>query len=80
MEMDFDIDLFIYAIEKNKENYLFELWKLQYPQMDKENFENFTDYKNRLLKKQETKNKTTEKTYEEIEKEMKEVEKAFGRR
>ena len=80
MDMDFDIDLFIYAIEKNKENDLFELWKLQYPQMDKENFENFADYKNRLLKKQASKNQTSKKTYEEIEKEMKEVEKAFGRR
>ena len=75
MDMDFDIDLFIYAIEKDKENKLWELWKLQYPQMDKESFITFEEYKNKNIKKQ-----TTQKTYEEIEKEMEEVEKAFGRR
>lgn len=75
MDMDFDIDLFIYAIEKDKENKLWELWKLQYPQMDKESFITFEEYKNKNIKKQ-----TTKKTYEEIEKEMEEVEKAFGRR
>ena len=75
MDMDFDIDLFIYAIEKDKENKLWELWKLQYPQMDEESFITFEEYKNKNIKKQ-----TTQKTYEEIEKEMEEVEKAFGRR
>ena len=75
MDMDFNVDLFIYAIEKDKENKLWELWKLQYPQMDKENYISFEEYKNKNIKKQ-----TSNKTYEEIEKEMEEVEKAFGRR
>lgn len=70
--MDFSIDLFTYALEKNMENELFDMWKLQFPKMDKETFISFEDYKAKLMTK-----KHTQISYEDIEKEMAKVEKAF---
>mgnify|MGYP007069478687 CR=1 FL=1 len=57
------------------ENELFDMWKLQFPNMDKENFISFEDYKNKLIVK-----KHTEISYEDIEKEMLLVEKSFAER
>jgi hypothetical protein len=75
MDMDFSLDIFIYALEKNMENDLFEMWKLQFPNMDRESFISFEDYKNKLISK-----KHTEISYEDIEKEMAKVEKTFNER
>lgn len=73
MNLDFNIDLYIYALEKNTENELFDMWKLQFPNMDKETFISFEDYKKKIIKN----NNHTQISYEEIEKEMEKVEKAF---
>ena len=73
MEMDFSIDLIIYAFEKNTENELYDLWKLQFPNMDKESFVSFEDYKKKVM----TNRNYTKISYEEIEIEMEKVEKAF---
>jgi hypothetical protein len=75
MDMDFTIDLIIYALEKNSENDLFEMWKLQFPNMNKENYISFKDYKDKFISK-----KHTEMSNEDIEKEMAKVEKAFAER
>jgi len=75
MDIDFNLEIFIHAIEKNVENDLWEMWKLQFPNMDKETFISFEDYKNKLKNKQYTK-----KSYEAIEKEMEQVERAFKER
>jgi hypothetical protein len=72
MELDFNIDLFTYAFEKNADNVLWEMWKLQFPNMDKETFISFEDYKTNIMTR-----KHTEISYEDIEKEMDLVEKAF---
>jgi hypothetical protein len=75
MDMDFSIDLIIYAIEKDIENELLRMWELQFPNMDKESFISFEDYKSKLMSKKHTKI-----SYEDIEKEMEQVEKAFAER
>ena len=75
MHMDFSLELIMYALEKNMENEIFEMWKLQFPQMTEENFISFYDYKNSMLTKKHTKI-----SYEEIELEMLRVEKAFEER
>jgi len=75
MDIDFNLDLIMYALEKNRENDLWEMWKLQYPNMDKETFISFEDYKGK-----ETNKKHTKLSYEEIEKEMLKVEQAFAER
>lgn len=75
MDMDFSIDLIIYALEKDRENKIFEMWKLQFPNMDSETFISFEDYRIKAMSK-----RTTEISYEEIEKEMELVEKAFAER
>lgn len=53
---------------------LWEVWKLQYPNMNEENFISFKDYKKKNTIQQ--KNKVSEISYEDIEKEMNEVIKA----
>lgn len=73
MDMDFNLDLITYALEKNMENDLWDMWKLQFPNMDKERFISFEDYKKKSINSK----KHTEISYEEIEKEMEKVEKAF---
>lgn len=75
MDMDFTMELYIYAIEQTQENNMWDLWKLQYPLMTKENYISFEDYKNKNVVKKHTK-----KSYEEIEKEMQQVENAFSER
>lgn len=63
--------LLIKAREQEYENNLWDLWKLQYPQMDKESFISFADYKKEYeIKKM---NNFTEISYEEIEKEINQV-------
>ena len=76
--MDFNIDLFIYALETNHNNNLWELWKMQYGhlvKMSKEEFISFQKYTNKPETKIDKK-----LSYEEIEKEMAQVEKAFEER
>ena len=73
--MDFTIELFVHALEKNMENDLYEVWKLQYPQMTKETFISFEDYKDKRMSK-----KHTNKSFEDIEKEMLMLENAFSER
>lgn len=75
MDMDFSMDLITYALEKNMENELFEMWKLQFPNMDKETYISFEDYK--VKSTSQNYNTNTKITYAEIEKEMAKVEKAF---
>lgn len=75
MDMYFSMDLFIYAIEKNTENEIWETWKLQYSKMNTEDFISYENYKKQIITKQHT-----EKTYEEIEIEMAKVEQAFAER
>lgn len=74
MDLDFNVDLFIYALEKNTENELFEMWKLQFPNMDKESYISFDDYKKKII----TNKNYSKISYEEIENEMEKVEKAFA--
>ena len=53
------------AYIKKQENIMWENWKLQYPLMNKETYISFEDYKKKSITR-----KTTQITYEEIEKEM----------
>lgn len=76
MEMDFSLDLIIYALDKATENELWEYWKLNVLK-DKENFISFEDYKAKFVKKDY---KSSDVSYEEIEEEMAKVEKAFQER
>jgi|GEM_PF-3197952 len=81
MEMEFSLDLFVYALEKNVENSQFEMWKVQFNdamQISREDFISFIEYKETLKTKRIE--KATEISYEEIEKEMELVEKAFERK
>jgi hypothetical protein len=59
------------AKEKKYEDDLWEMWTLQYPQMDKESFISFKDYKKQNMIRQE--NRGSQISYEEIENEMNEV-------
>jgi hypothetical protein len=63
------------AYKKEQEDSLWEVWKLQFPNMDKETFISFEDYKAKFMDR-----KHTEISYEEIETEMAKVEKAFAER
>ena len=63
--MDFTIELFIHAIEKNRENDLWDMWKLQYPLMSKESYVSFENYKKTSIIQ-----KTTKISYEDIQNEM----------
>ena len=53
------------AYIKKQENIMWENWKLQYPLMNKETYISFEDYKKKSITR-----KTTQITYEEIEKEI----------
>ena len=79
MDLDFSIDLIVYALEKNMENDIFEMWKLQYPQMEKETFISFEDYLEDYKANYKVK-KHTAKSVEEIEDEMLKVVKSYERR
>ena len=57
--------LLVKAFEKEQEDGLWGMWKLQFPNMTKENYVSFEDYKARLSNP-----KHTEKTTEEIINEM----------
>lgn len=73
--MDFTIEIFTHALEKNMENDLFENWKMQYPHMTEETFISFADYKAERMTRPHT-----IKTDEEIAAEMLRVENAFSER
>jgi hypothetical protein len=72
MDLDFNIELFTYALEKSRENDLWEMWKLQFPGWDKESYISFEDYKAKFMFK-----KHTTISYEDIEKEMDRVVKSY---
>lgn len=72
MDMDFSIDIIIYALEKNTENEIFDMWKLQFPNMTKESYISFEEYKAKLISK-----KHTEISCEDIEREIDKVVKAY---
>ena len=57
--------LLVKAFEKEQEDGLWEMWKLQFPNMTKENYVSFGDYKAKLSSP-----KHTEKTAEGIINEM----------
>lgn len=63
------IDYIVYAVEQEKEQAAWELWKTLYPFMAMEWLKNikFEDFKNKLFQKQY---KYTQKSLEEIEEEM----------
>lgn len=63
------IDYIVYAIEQEKEQAAWELWKTLYPFMAIEWLKNikFEEFKNNLFKKQY---RYSQKSLEEIEKEM----------
>lgn len=42
------MDLILKAMEKSKEERLFQQWVVQLPMMDKETFVSFADYKDRV--------------------------------
>lgn len=67
--------LLIEAYNQKQEDDLFEMWKLQFPNMDKETFISFDEYKVKLMAR-----KHTEITYDDIEKEMDKVIKAYEER
>lgn len=69
--------LLIKASEKENENFIFDLWKTLYPKMmlGHIDFMDFNTYKEKLMSKK----KTSDKSYEEIEKEMDQVIAAFER-
>jgi hypothetical protein len=75
LDLEFNIDLILYALEKETEKILWEMWLLKYQHMDKDNFINFEDFKNKALKQN-----CTNKSYKEIEKEMKKIVKMHERR
>ncbi len=63
------VDYLIYAIEQEKEQAAWELWTIIYPYMYMRwiDFIKFEEFKNKLFQKQY---KYTQKSLEEIEKEM----------
>lgn len=63
------VDYLLYAIEQEKEQAAWELWKTLYPFMAMEWLKNikFEDFKNKLFQKQY---RYTQKSLEEIEQEM----------
>jgi hypothetical protein len=76
MEFDFTLDIITHALEKSKEKDLWENYKLQYPQMNKENYFSFTEYKDDQMG--HSFKKHSQISYEEIEAEMQKVENAFS--
>lgn len=67
------IKLLIKAYEKEQTNNLWDMWLIQFANMDKENYISFEDYKNKLISKNHT-----QISYKDIEKEMDLVEKTFA--
>lgn len=69
MDLPININLINHAIEQEKEQYAWELWKSMYPNMMAgfQKFIRFEDFKAKLFQKQY---QYTEKTSEEIEEEM----------
>lgn len=72
MDLDFSIDLIVYAFKKDIEQTAWELWISKYPWMDEENFISFDEFKAGLFEREHT-----EISYEDIENEMDRVVKAY---
>jgi len=72
MDMEFSMELINYALQKNLENELWDIWKLKYPNMDKDSFISFADYKAQAMLPPATK-----LSYEQIETEMEKVIRSF---
>lgn len=72
MDLPFCISYIEYALEKEKEQYAWDLWKSIYPDMMKGHMDyiSFNDFNNILYSKQY---KYTSKTSEEIEQEFSEI-------
>ena len=62
--------LVVGALEKEKENWAWDMWLTLYPNMDKNTFKSFEQYKAELFKPI---TKTTEKTSEQIMQEFEKV-------
>lgn len=69
MDLPFSLEYILHALEKENEQYSWELWKSLYPDMTNGNlkFVSFEEFKNKLTIKKE---KYTQKTNEEIMAEM----------
>lgn len=69
LDLSFNMSYIEYALEKEKEDTVFDLWKSIYPQMMIGNmdFISFEDFKNKIYSK---KYKYSVKTNDEIEKEF----------
>lgn len=65
--MSVAVEYLIYAVEQEKEKAAWELWCGMYPFMTKETFIKFEDFKAKLFQRQY---RYTQKSLEEIEKEM----------
>lgn len=46
--MDIGLDLILKAMEKSRDERLFQQWVAQLPWMDKENFVSFSDYRDKV--------------------------------
>ena len=78
--MEFDIEIFEYAMKKEHENNLFEMWKIQYfNRMQLDKYIDFEEYKKECTKDKEI-NNHTKISYEQVEIEMEQVEAAFKRK
>lgn len=69
MDLPFSLEYILHAIEKENEQYSWDLWKTLYPDMTVGNlkFVSFEEFRNKLTIKKE---KYTQKTNEEIVSEM----------
>jgi len=78
--MEFDIEIFRYAIERNEDNDLLDMWKIQNTDnMQLPEHMSFKDFKAELIEKQ-INSTHTNISYEEIETEMEKVMKAFEKK
>ena len=78
MDLDFNLELFIYAFEQTIENDLYASWCMQYPQMTEETFISFANYKKDIMKVATREGSRI--TNEEIENEMDLIIKQYERR
>ena len=78
MEMEFDIEIFAYAIKQNTEIELLDMWRLRFNNvLQLEEFVPYEKFKENMLSDNNN-NQHTKITYEDIETEMAKVEKAFA--
>lgn len=73
LDLEINFDLIDFAIEKERENNLWEVYSLQYPNMNEDTFISFEDYK----KKWTDSLNGSKISYEEIEIEMDKVVRSY---